>query len=69
MTRPLDEQSMQMTRTLVDTSAGVLNAVSGKGEQLAGEITRVTDEAVKAIEAKRFVFALTVVAPARRSRA
>jgi hypothetical protein len=39
-----------------------LNAVSGKGEQLAGEITRVTDEAVKAIEAKGFVFALTVVA-------
>jgi hypothetical protein len=60
MTRALDEQSMQMTRTLV--AAGVLNAVSGKGEQLAGEITRVTDEAVKAIEAKGFVFALTVVA-------
>jgi len=62
MTRALDEQSTQMTRTLVDKSAGVLNAVSGKGEQLAGEIIRVTDEAVKAIEAKGFVFTRTVVA-------
>jgi hypothetical protein len=61
MTRALDEQSTQMTRTLVEKSAGFLNAFSGRGEQFAGEITRVTDEAVKAIEAKGFVFTRTMM--------
>ena len=46
----------EMTRTLDEKSHELLASLSGKGEQFASEVTRVTDQAVKAIEAKGFVF-------------
>ena len=50
-----------MTRLLDDKSNGLLLALSGKGQEFAGEVTRVTDQAVKAIEAKSFVFTQTMM--------
>ncbi len=51
----------EMTRALDDKSSELLAALSGKGEQFAGEIARVTDQAVNAIEAKGFVFTQTMM--------
>ena len=51
----------EMTRTLDEKSSELLTALTGKGEQFAGEIGRVTDQAVKAIEAKGFVFTQTMM--------
>ena len=39
----------------------MLTAISGKGHELAGEVGRITDQAVKAIEAKSFVFTQTMM--------
>jgi hypothetical protein len=50
-----------MTRLLDEKSNGLLLALSGKGQEFAGEVTRVTDQAVKAIEAKSFVFTQTMM--------
>ncbi len=50
-----------MTQLLDEKSNGLLLALSGKGQEFAGEVTRVTDQAVKAIEAKSFVFTQTMM--------
>jgi hypothetical protein len=50
-----------MTRLLDDKSNGLLVALTGKGEQFAGEVVRATDQAVKAIDAKGFVFTQTML--------
>ena len=51
----------EMTRALDDKSTELLTALTGKSEEFAGEINRVTDQAVKAIEAKGFVFTQTMM--------
>ncbi len=51
----------EMTRVLDEKSNALLLALSGKGQEFAGEVTRVTDQAVKAIEAKSFVFTQTMM--------
>jgi hypothetical protein len=51
----------EMTRALDEKSGELLTALSGKGEEFAGEVTRITDQAVKSIEAKGFVFTQTMM--------
>ena len=51
----------EMTQLLDEKSNGLLSAISGKGSELAGEVGRITDQAVKAIEAKSFVFTQTMM--------
>ena len=46
----------EMTRLLDDKSNTLLMALSGKGQEFAGEVSRITDQAVKSIEAKGFAF-------------
>ena len=50
-----------MTRILDEKSSGLIAALSGKGQEFAGDVSRVTDQAVKAIEAKSFVFTQTMM--------
>jgi len=50
-----------MTRTLDEKSNGLLIALTNKGQEFAGEVSRVTDQAVKAIDAKGYVFTQTLV--------
>ena len=51
----------EMTRALDEKSNELLTALSGRGEQFAGDVTRITDQAVKAIEARGFVFTQTMM--------
>jgi hypothetical protein len=51
----------ELTRVLDEKSNGLLTALSGKGQELAGEVSRITDQAVKSIEAKGFVFTQTMM--------
>jgi hypothetical protein len=51
----------EMTRLLDEKSNGLLAALSGKGQEFAGEVGRITDQAVKSIEAKSFVFTQTMM--------
>ena len=51
----------EMTQLLDEKSNGLLAAISGKGQDLAGEVSRITDQAVKSIEAKSFVFTQTMM--------
>src|SRR6202034_1264125 len=57
MTQRVDD----MTRVLDQNSNGLIVALTGKGEQFAGEVSRATDQAVKAIDAKGFVFTQTMM--------
>ena len=50
-----------MTRLLDEKSNGLITALTGKGQEFAGEVSRVTDHAVKSIEAKSFVFTQTMM--------
>ena len=50
-----------MTRLLDEKSNGLLTALSGKGQEFAGEMNRITDQTVKSIEAKSFVFTQTMM--------
>jgi hypothetical protein len=52
MTQRVDD----MTRLLDDKSNGLIAALSAKGEQFAGEVSRITEQTVKTIDAKGFVF-------------
>ena len=51
----------EMTRLLDEKSNGLITALTGKGQEFAGEVSRVTDHAVKSIEAKSFVFTQTMM--------
>jgi hypothetical protein len=51
----------EMARLLDDRSNGLLTALSGKSQEFAGEVSRITDQAVKSIEAKSFVFTQTML--------
>jgi hypothetical protein len=57
MTQRVDD----MTRLLDQNSNGLLVAMSSKGEALAGEVARITDQAVKSIDAKGYVFTQTMM--------
>ena len=57
MTQRVDD----MTRVLDQNANGLIVALTGKGEQFAGEVSRATDQAVKAIEARGFVFTQTMM--------
>jgi hypothetical protein len=46
-----------LTRTLDEKSSALITALDNKGEEFAGQITRMTEQTVKAIEAKGFLFA------------
>jgi hypothetical protein len=50
-----------MTRLLDEKSSGLLLALTNKGEHFAGEVGRVTDQAVQAIDAKGLVFTQTML--------
>ncbi len=57
MTQRVDD----MTRLLDQNSNGLIAALSTKGEALAGEVARITDQTVKSIDAKGFVFTQTMM--------
>jgi DNA anti-recombination protein RmuC len=57
----VSQRVSEMTHTLDEKSHELLTSLSAKGEQFAGEVTRVTDQAVKAIEAKGLVFAQSMM--------
>ena len=51
----------EMTRLLDEKSNILLVALAGKSQEFAGEVNRITDQAVKSIEAKSFVFTQTMM--------
>jgi hypothetical protein len=57
MTQRVDD----MTRVLDQNANGLLVALTSKGEEFAGEVSRATDQAVKAIDARGFVFTQTMM--------
>ena len=50
-----------MTQLLDEKSNTFLAALTGKGQDFASEVDRITDQAVKSIEAKGFVFTQTMM--------
>ncbi len=50
-----------MSNLLDEKSNVLLTALANKGQDFAGEVSRVTDHAVKSIEAKSFVFTQTMM--------
>jgi uncharacterized protein YjbJ (UPF0337 family)/DNA anti-recombination protein RmuC len=61
ITATVNQRVGDMTRLLDEKSNGLLAAIATKGQDLAGEVTRITDQTVRTIEAKGFVFAKTMV--------
>ena len=61
ITATVTQRVGDMTRLLDEKSNGLLAAISGKGQELTGEVSRITDQAVKSIEAKSFVFTQTMM--------
>ncbi len=57
MTQRIDD----MTRVLDQNGNGLIVALTGKGEQFAGEVARAAEQAVKAIDSKGFVFTQTMM--------
>ena len=57
----VSQRVSEMAQTLDEKSHELLTSLSTKGEEFAGEVTRVTDQAVKAIEAKGLVFAQSMM--------
>jgi hypothetical protein len=51
----------EMTRLLDEKSGGLLTALGGKSQEFSSEVNRITDQAVKSIEAKGFVFTQTMI--------
>jgi hypothetical protein len=61
ITNTASQRVDEMTRLLDEKSNGLLAALTGKGQEFAGEVSRITDQAVKSIEAKSFVFTQTMM--------
>ena len=61
LTAAVSRQVGEMTLLLDEKSNTLLAALTGKGQEFAGEVSRVTDQAVKSIEAKGFVFTQTMM--------
>jgi Apolipoprotein A1/A4/E domain len=57
----LTQRVEDMTRILDEKSNTLITALTTKGQSFAGEVGRITDQTVKAIEAKGFVFTQTMV--------
>jgi hypothetical protein len=57
----MSQRVEDMSRLLDEKSNGLLVALTDKGQQFASEVVRVTDQAVKAIDAKGFVFTQTMM--------
>ena len=57
----MSQRVEDMTRILDEKSNGLLGALTAKGEHFAGEVSRATDQAVKTIDAKGFVFTQTML--------
>ncbi|MDE1972430.1 MAG: hypothetical protein KGI48_04545 [Hyphomicrobiales bacterium] len=61
ITATVSERVGELTRLLDEKSNTLITALSGKGQEFAGEVGRITDQAVKSIEAKSFVFTQTMM--------
>ena len=61
ITATVTQRVGELTRLLDEKSNVLLTALSGKGQEFAGEVGRITDQAVKSIEAKSFVFTQTMM--------
>ncbi|MGC1350297.1 MAG: negative regulator of septation ring formation, partial [Xanthobacteraceae bacterium] len=61
ITATVSQRVGEMSQLLDEKSNGLLATISGKGQELAGEVSRITDQAVKSIEAKSFVFTQTMM--------
>ena len=57
----LGQRVDEMTRILDEKSNTLIAALTAKGQGFAGEVGRITDQTVKAIEAKGFVFTQTML--------
>jgi Apolipoprotein A1/A4/E domain len=57
----LGQRVDEMTRLLDEKSNTLIAALTAKGQGFAGEVGRITDQTVKAIEAKGFVFTQTML--------
>ena len=57
----LTQRVDDMTRTLDEKSNSLITALSTKSQGFANEVGRITDQTVKAIEAKGFVFTQTMM--------
>ena len=55
------QRASEMTAILDDKSGVLLTALGGKTSDMANEITRITEQTVKAIEAKGFTFTHTMM--------
>ena len=60
ITAAVSARAAEMTRILDEKSSTLLTALTGKSQEFANEVSRVTDHAVKAIEAKGFTFTRTM---------
>ena len=56
ITATVSQRVGELTHLLDEKSNTLLVALSGKGQEFAGEVSRITDQAVKSIEAKGFAF-------------
>ncbi len=61
ITNTVSQRVGELTRLLDEKSNTLIAALSGKGQEFAGEVSRITDQAVKSIEAKSFVFTQTMM--------
>ena len=57
----LGQRVDEMTRILDEKSNTLIAALTARGQGFAGEVGRITDQTVKAIEAKGFVFTQTML--------
>ncbi len=61
ITATVSQRVGEMTQLLDEKSNTLVVALSGKGQEFAGEVSRITDQAVKSIEAKGFAFTQTMM--------
>ena len=57
----VSQRAAEMTHIVDEKSSGLLSALTSKSQEFASEVSRVTDHAVKAIEAKGFNFTQTMM--------
>src|SRR4029077_7830383 len=61
ITAAVSARAAEMTKIVDEKSSGLLIALTAKSQEFSGEVSRVTDHAVKAIEAKGFNFTHTMI--------
>jgi hypothetical protein len=57
----VSQRAAEMTRLLDDKSSGLLSVLGSKSKELTSEVSRITDNTVKAIEAQGLSFARTMM--------